>query len=77
MATRTALARVPGGTVISTELEVEGGRLLYSLDIRPMKGSGIEEVQVDAHSGVVLGQQHESAAQERDEAAGEAAPAGH
>ncbi len=66
-ASRIALARVPGGRVQSAELEEEGGRLLYSLDIRPARGTGIEEVQVDAHSGAVIGQSHENPAQEADE----------
>ncbi len=66
-ATRTALRRVPGGTVLSADLEEEGGKLLYSLDIRPQGDSGVEEVQIDAHSGAVLSQQHESPTQEADE----------
>lgn len=73
LATRRALARVPGGTVVSSSLEEERGTLLYSLDIRPAQGSGVEEVQVDARTGAVLSQTHESVAEERREADHDAA----
>lgn len=67
----TALAHVPGGTVKSYELEREGGRLIYSYDIAVKGRSGIEEVNVDAMTGEVVGQQHEDAAAEQAEAAAE------
>lgn len=64
-----ALAKVPGGRIKSSELEVEGGKLIYSFDIR--KGRAIEEVNIDAISGEVVGIEHETpkheAAERRDE----------
>ncbi len=51
----TALARAPG-TVVDEELEHERGRWIYSFEIRPQgeKGKLIEEVNVDADSGVIV-----------------------
>jgi len=56
----TALARVPG-TVQSEELEYEGHRWIYSFEIVPsvQDRSGIEEVNVDADTGVVVSVEHE------------------
>ena len=69
----TALAKVPGGKVKKHELEREHGKLLYSYDIATPGKSGIDEVQVDAITGAVIGDVvHESAAAERKEAAQEA-----
>jgi hypothetical protein len=56
----TALAKVPGGRVKSSELEREKGKLVYSFDIRPASGTGIEEVQVDAITGDVVSVEHET-----------------
>ena len=64
----TALAKVPGGKVAKHELERENGKLIYSFDIRVPKKPGVEEVQVDAMTGEVVSQTHESAAKERQEA---------
>jgi hypothetical protein len=66
-ARQTALAKVPGAKVVSEELEQEGGHLVYSFDLRPKSGSGIEEVQVDAHDGSVVSLKHETPSQEADE----------
>lgn len=67
----TALAKVPGGRIKSSELEVEGGKLIYSFDINKSKGRGIEEVNIDAISGEVVGVEHETpkheAIERRDE----------
>lgn len=69
----TALAKVPGGKVKKHELERENGTLLYSYDIATPGKSGIDEVQVDAITGAVIGNVvHENAATERKEAAKEA-----
>ena len=68
-----ALAKVPGGHVKKFELERENGKLLYSYDIAT-KGKGcIDEVQVDAVTGNVIGDVvHENAAKEKAEAKAEA-----
>ena len=67
-----ALAKVPGGTVKSSELEREKGKLLYSFDIATKGKSGIDEVQVDAITGALIGGVvHESAKAEKAEAKAE------
>ena len=67
-ATRTALARVPNGRVQSAEIEEEHGRLVYSYDLKVPGKSGVDEVLIDAATGSVVSQTHESPAQERAEA---------
>jgi uncharacterized membrane protein YkoI len=62
-----ALAKVPGGRIKSSELEREKGKLVYSFDIRPAKGSGIDEVQIDAVTGEVVSVEHETPAKEAAE----------
>ena len=69
----TALAKVPNGAIEAVELEREGGKLLYSYDIKVAGKSGIDEVQVNAITGDIVGKVvHESAAAEKKEAADEA-----
>ena len=64
----TAMAKVPGGKLVKHELEKENGKLVYSFDIRVPGKSGVEEVQVDAMTGEVVSQTHESPAKEHQEA---------
>ncbi|MES2150264.1 MAG: hypothetical protein V4508_10770 [Pseudomonadota bacterium] len=52
-----------------SELEVEDGCLVYSFDIITKSANGIEEVMVDAVSGQVISNKHETPAQEAAEAA--------
>jgi uncharacterized membrane protein YkoI len=66
VARKTALGKAPG-RVISAELEEEGGKLVYSFDVKQKGKKGIEEVQIDATSGDVVSVQHETAAQEAKE----------
>jgi uncharacterized membrane protein YkoI len=54
-AQKTALALVPKGRVKSSELEREKGKLIYSFDIATKGKSGIDEVNVDAITGAVVG----------------------
>lgn len=68
----TALKEVPNGTVKSSELEREGGKLIYSFAISVPGKSGIQEVNVNAIDGSVVSKEHESAAKEKKEAAQEA-----
>jgi uncharacterized membrane protein YkoI len=72
----TALAKVPNGEVRSEELEKEHGKLIYSFDIAVPGKSGIQEVNVSAITGKVLGVHHESAKDEKKEAAKEHKPSG-
>jgi diphthamide synthase (EF-2-diphthine--ammonia ligase) len=60
--------------VISKELEVENGCLLYSFDLRLRSKEGIDEVQVDAVSGKVISQKHETVADEVAEKSEDAHP---
>jgi uncharacterized membrane protein YkoI len=71
----TALKEVPNGTVKSEELEREKGKLIYSYDITVPGKSGVEEVNVNAIDGSVVGKVHESAKYEKKEAKQEAKPA--
>jgi uncharacterized membrane protein YkoI len=66
-----ALAKVPNGKVKGEELEREHGTVIYSYDIAVPGKSGITEVNVSAIDGHVVAVQHESAADERKEAAAE------
>jgi uncharacterized membrane protein YkoI len=68
----TALKEVPNGTVKSSELEREHGKLIYSFDINVPGKSGIEEINVNAIDGSVVNREHESAKTEKKEAAQEA-----
>lgn len=68
----TAKARVPKGTIQGVELEREKGKLMYSYDIKTAGKSGIDEVNIDAMTGKIIGFAHESPADERKEAAEDA-----
>src|SRR5947207_4083747 len=68
----TALKEVPNGTVKSEELEREKGKLIYSYDISVPGKSGIDEVNVNAIDGSVVGKSHESPKTEKKEAKQEA-----
>jgi uncharacterized membrane protein YkoI len=59
-AMKLALARVPGGTISKGELEEEDGRLIYSFDIKVAGKSGEDEVHIDARTGEIVKQEHES-----------------
>ena len=67
----TALKEVPGGTIKSSELEREHGKLIYSFDISVAGKSGVEEVNVNAIDGSIVAHEHENAAAARKEAAQE------
>jgi len=55
-----ALRRVPGGMIQELELEREGGKLVYSFDIKVARKAGITEVQVDALTGKIVSVEHET-----------------
>lgn len=72
-ATAIALSRVPGSTVASAEIEREGGRLIWSFDMKTAGKAGIDEVNVNALTGKVVGKtQHETPKTEKKEAKQEA-----
>jgi uncharacterized membrane protein YkoI len=62
-----ALAQVPGGKVEGGELETEGGKLLYSFDIKIAGKSGVEEIHISALTGELLSHEHETDAAEAAE----------
>jgi uncharacterized membrane protein YkoI len=69
----TALKQVPNGTVKSEELEREKGKLIYSYDISVAGKTGVDEVNVNAIDGSVVGKvTHESPKTEKKEAKQEA-----
>ena len=50
----TALGLVPGGAVMSSNLERENGRLVWLFDISIPGSRNLREIQVDASTGAVL-----------------------
>ena len=66
-ATKTALAKVPNGTIKESELEMEHGKLVWSFDIATPDSKDITEVQVDAKTGKIVSVEKESAASEAKE----------
>jgi len=67
-----AKAQVPKAAVQSEELEREGGKLIYSFDMQTAGKSGIDEVNVNAMTGKLVGKvAHEGAAAEAKEAKAE------
>jgi uncharacterized membrane protein YkoI len=67
-AEKTALAKVPNGTIKEGELEKEKGKLIWSFDITTPDTKDITEVNVDAITGDVVSVEKESAENEAKEA---------
>jgi uncharacterized membrane protein YkoI len=59
-ALKVAMARIPGARVQALELENEKGHLIWSWEMKIAGKSGIEEVNVDALDGSIVGVEHES-----------------
>ncbi|HEX9486368.1 MAG TPA: PepSY domain-containing protein [Gemmatimonadales bacterium] len=55
-----ALKRVPGSAVKQLELEREHGLLIWSFDLTVAGKPGVEEVEVDALTGKIVGVEHEA-----------------
>ncbi len=70
-AAKAAQARVKHGRIQAVELENEGGKLIYSYELKVGRRSGVEEVNVDARTGKVVNTEHETAKSEAKEAAQE------
>jgi uncharacterized membrane protein YkoI len=68
-AEQTALAKVPHGTVKSSELEKEHGKLVWSFDIATPNSRNITEVQVDAKTGKIAAVEVETPQDQAKEAA--------
>ena len=71
-AAAAVMARVPQGKIEAMELEEEGGKFIYSYDVKTPGKSGIDEVHVDAMTGKVVKLVHETPAMEKKEAAADA-----
>ena len=65
---KTALAKVPNGTVKEAELEEEKGKLIWSFDIATPGTKDITEVNVDAITGKIVATEIEKAKDEAKEA---------
>ncbi len=68
-ATATAMKEVPHGKLSAHELEREKGKLIYSLEFKVPGKSGIDEVNIDAMTGLLVDKAHESPAAEKKEGA--------
>ena len=68
-ATKTALAKVPGGKVKEVELEEEKGKLIWSFDIAVKGSKDIQEIAVDAMTGEVVSVETETPADQAKEKA--------
>ena len=69
-AQKAALKTFPASAhaeIVESELEQEGGCVVYSFDVKVAGKSGVDEVRVDAGNGKVLSHKHESAAHEAAE----------
>ncbi len=66
-AEKTALSKVPGGTVKESGIEEEKGKLIWSFDIATPGSKDITEVQVDALTGQVLDVAKETPAEQAKE----------
>ena len=67
-----ALKTVPGATIQAGEIEREGGKLIYSFDMKVPGKSGIDEVNIDAMTKQLVSHQHETPKAERAEAKADA-----
>jgi hypothetical protein len=71
-AVAVAQKRLPQHTIVALEIERENGRLIYSFDMKLAGKPGIDELNVDAITGKLVGtMQHEPDATEKKEAAKE------
>lgn len=70
-ARKLATDRVANSTISKEELEVEDGKLVYSFDLKVAGKAGFEEVLIDAKTGRVISQEHESEKKEAAEGAKE------
>jgi uncharacterized membrane protein YkoI len=70
-AEKTAMAKVPDGTIKESELEKEHGKLQWSFDMTTPDSKDITEVNVDAMTGDVISVDKEAPENESKEATGE------
>lgn len=70
-AAKIAQAKFPNARIQAVELENEGGRLIYSYELKTAGKAGIDEVNVNAKTGKLVNTEHEGAKAESNEAAQE------
>ena len=63
-----ALREVPNAKIQAGEIEREGGKLIYSFDMKVAHKTGIDEVNIDAMTGKLVSKQHETPKAEKAEA---------
>ena len=63
---------VPNAKIQTGEIEREGGKLIYSFDMKTAGKPGIDEVNIDAMTGKLIANQHETPAAEKTEAKADA-----
>jgi uncharacterized membrane protein YkoI len=68
MAQRT----VPNAKIQADEIEREGGKLIYSFDMKTAGKTGIDEVNINAMTGKLIANQHETPTAEKVEAKADA-----
>ena len=66
-ARETALAAVPGGTIVDAEIEEEDGRLIYAFDIKVAGQRGTHDVEIDARTGALLQDEAEDEDDDEDD----------
>lgn len=59
-AEKTAMAKVPNGTIKESELEDEDGKLVWSFDFATPGSKDITEIQIDAMTGAFIKMENES-----------------
>lgn len=62
----------PKASIKTGEIEREGGKLIYSFDMKTPGKSGIDEVNIDAMTGKLIANQHETPKDEKAEAKADA-----
>ncbi|MEP6620928.1 MAG: PepSY domain-containing protein [bacterium] len=67
-----AMRTVPNATIQAGEIEREGGKLIYSFDMKVAGKSGIDEVNIDAMTSKLISKEHETPADEKKEAKADA-----
>jgi uncharacterized membrane protein YkoI len=63
---------VPSARIQAGEIEREGGKLIYSFDMKVAGKSGIDEVNIDAMTGRLISKAHETPKAEKAEAKADA-----
>jgi hypothetical protein len=64
---RSAATKAYSGKIQAEELEFEGGKWIYSFDLKTSKDRNVHEVHIDALTGKVLDIHTETASDERKE----------